>query len=51
MMFVNRPTMVEADLPFGGVRRSGDGRELLGLGTKEFVNRKLIDIVDIDTAF
>lgn len=51
MVFVNHPTMVKADLPFGGVRRSGYGRELLGLGIKEFVNHKLIDVVDIDAAF
>lgn len=51
MVFVNHPTMVKADLPFGGVRRSGYGRELLGLGIKEFVNHKLIDVVDIDASF
>ncbi|MET4898343.1 NAD-dependent succinate-semialdehyde dehydrogenase [Sphingomonadaceae bacterium jetA1] len=51
MVFVNHPTMVKADLPFGGLRRSGYGRELLGLGLKEFVNHKLIDVVDIDAAF
>lgn len=51
MVFVNHPTKVEADLPFGGVRRSGYGRELLGLGLTEFVNRKLIDVVDIDARF
>lgn len=51
MVFVNHPTMVKADLPFGGVRRSGYGRELLGLGLKEFVNHKLIDVVDIDAPF
>jgi succinate-semialdehyde dehydrogenase / glutarate-semialdehyde dehydrogenase len=51
MVFVNHPTMVKADLPFGGVRRSGYGRELLGLGIKEFVNHKLIDVVDIDAEF
>ena len=47
MVFVNQ----KADLPFGGVRRSGYGRELLGLGIKEFVNHKLIDVVDIDAPF
>ena len=51
MVFVNHPTKVEADLPFGGIRRSGYGRELLGLGIKEFVNHKLIDVVDIDAHF
>lgn len=51
MVYVNHPTMVKADLPFGGVRRSGYGRELLGLGLKEFVNHKLIDVVDIDAPF
>ncbi|MCG8709979.1 NAD-dependent succinate-semialdehyde dehydrogenase [Brenneria sp. 4F2] len=51
MIFVNHPTMVKADLPFGGVRRSGYGRELIGLGIKEFVNHKLVNIVDIDAPF
>jgi len=51
MVFVNHPTMAKADLPFGGVRRSGYGRELTGLGIKEFVNHKLIDVVDIDAPF
>jgi len=51
MVYVNHPTMVKADLPFGGVLRSGFGRELIGLGIKEFVNHKLIDVVDIDAPF
>ena len=51
MIFINHPTMVKADLPFGGVRRSGFGRELIDLGLKEFVNQKLIDVVDIDAPF
>jgi succinate-semialdehyde dehydrogenase/glutarate-semialdehyde dehydrogenase len=51
MVFVNHPTKVEADLPFGGIRRSGYGRELLGLGIKEFVNHKLIDVVEIGAHF
>ena len=51
MVFVNHPTMVKTDLPFGGVRRSGFGRELLGLGLKEFVNHKLVNVVDIDAPF
>ncbi|HEY0162107.1 MAG TPA: NAD-dependent succinate-semialdehyde dehydrogenase [Edaphobacter sp.] len=51
MVYVNHPTMVKADLPFGGVQRSGFGRELIGLGIKEFVNHKLIDVVDINAPF
>ncbi|GAB3593078.1 NAD-dependent succinate-semialdehyde dehydrogenase [Acetobacter peroxydans] len=51
MVYINHPTMVKADLPFGGVLRSGFGRELIGLGIKEFVNHKLIDVVDIDAPF
>jgi hypothetical protein len=43
----------DAKLAMGdrGIRRSGYGRELLGLGLKEFVNYKLIDVVDIDAHF
>lgn len=51
MVFVNHPTMVKADIPFGGVKRSGYGRELIGLGIKEFVNHKITGIVDIDAEF
>ena len=51
MMFVNHPTMVKADIPFGGVKRSGYGHELTDLGLFEFANQKVIDVVDIDAAF
>jgi len=51
MVYINHPTAVKADLPFGGVRRSGYGRELIGLGLKEFVNHKLIGVTDIDGGF
>jgi succinate-semialdehyde dehydrogenase/glutarate-semialdehyde dehydrogenase len=51
MVFVNHPTMAKADLPFGGIGRSGYGRELIGLGIREFVNHKLIAVVDIDAPF
>lgn len=48
MVHINHPTVTHADLPFGGIRRSGYGRELTGLGLKEFVNFKLVNEVDID---
>ncbi|OUY05675.1 NAD-dependent succinate-semialdehyde dehydrogenase [Acinetobacter populi] len=51
MVYINHPTMVKADLPFGGVKHSGFGRELIGLGIKEFVNHKLIGVADIDAPF
>jgi len=42
MVFINHPTWTQADLPFGGTKRSGYGRELSELGIDEFVNKKLI---------
>lgn len=51
MVFVNHPTAVKADLPFGGIKHSGYGRELLDLGLKEFVNHKLVAVTDIDGNF
>jgi succinate-semialdehyde dehydrogenase / glutarate-semialdehyde dehydrogenase len=42
MVFINRATWTAADLPFGGVKNSGYGRELSDLGISEFVNKKLI---------
>jgi succinate-semialdehyde dehydrogenase / glutarate-semialdehyde dehydrogenase len=42
MVFINYPSVSTADLPFGGVKRSGYGKELSDLGIQEFVNKKLI---------
>jgi len=42
MVFVNIVGADAAELPFGGVKRSGFGRELGRFGAEEFVNRKLI---------
>ena len=44
MMFVNQPTKSQAELPFGGIKNSGYGRELSHLGILEFVNKKLIHL-------
>lgn len=42
MVFVNQPEGSQADLPFGGIKRSGFGRELGRLGITEFANQRLI---------
>jgi succinate-semialdehyde dehydrogenase/glutarate-semialdehyde dehydrogenase len=44
MVFVNVVGADGAELPFGGVKRSGFGRELGRYGADEFVNKKLIRI-------
>jgi succinate-semialdehyde dehydrogenase / glutarate-semialdehyde dehydrogenase len=49
MVFINHPTWTAADLPFGGIKNSGYGRELSRMGIQEFVNRKLIRTESIDS--
>ena len=44
MVYVNLVGAGSAELPFGGVKRSGMGRELGRYGASEFVNKKLIRI-------
>ncbi|NEE61274.1 aldehyde dehydrogenase family protein, partial [Streptomyces sp. SID8455] len=48
MVWVNHPTSTQPDLPFGGIKRSGYGRELSKLGMQEFVNRKLVRVLPPD---
>jgi succinate-semialdehyde dehydrogenase/glutarate-semialdehyde dehydrogenase len=42
MMFVNNINWLDAELPFGGIKDSGYGRELGNMGIQEFVNKKLV---------
>ncbi|MGZ4476048.1 MAG: NAD-dependent succinate-semialdehyde dehydrogenase [Nocardioides sp.] len=42
MVFVNGVQLDSVELPFGGIKRSGFGRELGRFGIDEFVNKKLI---------
>jgi succinate-semialdehyde dehydrogenase/glutarate-semialdehyde dehydrogenase len=42
MVYLNSAGGSQADLPFGGIKRSGIGRELGPLGIEEFMNKKSI---------
>lgn len=46
MVFVNTVLYTLPELPFGGIKRSGYGREMSSLGLNAFVNEKLIVSVD-----
>ena len=42
MMFINNISWADAELPFGGIKNSGYGRELGDMGIQQFVNKKLV---------
>jgi succinate-semialdehyde dehydrogenase/glutarate-semialdehyde dehydrogenase len=48
MVWINHPTGSRPELPFGGIKRSGYGRELSDLGMQELVNHKLVCAVAPD---
>ncbi len=41
-VFINQPSIGVPQLPFGGVKHSGYGREMSDLGIYEFANQKII---------
>ncbi|MTG98241.1 NAD-dependent succinate-semialdehyde dehydrogenase [Myroides albus] len=51
MVYINHVTGIAPELPFGGAKKSGYGREQAKYGIHEFVNEKLIRVTDIDKAY
>ncbi len=47
MMFINNIDWTDAELPFGGIKNSGYGRELGDMGIQAFVNKKLVRTNDM----
>ena len=47
MMFINNIDWADAELPFGGIKNSGYGRELGDMGIQAFVNKKLVRTNDM----
>jgi succinate-semialdehyde dehydrogenase / glutarate-semialdehyde dehydrogenase len=49
MVFINSFANSGPEMPWGGVKNSGFGRELSELGIGEFVNRKVVSVAEIPT--
>lgn len=47
MVFVNSCAVLTPELPFGGIKNSGFGRELSKLGIDEFINKKLVRVASL----
>ncbi len=47
MMFINNIDWSDAELPFGGIKNSGYGRELGDMGIQQFVNKKLVRVASM----
>jgi len=48
MMLINNLNWLDADLPFGGIKNSGYGRELCDMGIHQFMNKKLVRYLTAD---
>ena len=44
-VYINHPAYTYEDMPFGGIKKSGYGRETGPLGIQEFVNKKLVRVL------
>lgn len=47
MVFINSASYSGPEVPFGGIKNSGFGRELSELGILEFVNKKLVRVAKL----
>lgn len=51
MVFINHPTWMQTELPLGGTKNSGFGRQLYELRIQECIYKKLIRISNINDPF